>query len=150
MIGPPNSGKSSLISHITGGSPKIADYPFTTRKPHLWACIYEFKRYIFMDTPPLIPESIEEIKILSKRAKIILIILDTTKLEKYAKNKSIIKEIEEYAEKDPRKRIAYVFTKTDKTKEKPTIATKHPVFPVSIKKEKGIEELKEFLFHTKG
>jgi GTP-binding protein len=139
LIGPPNSGKSTLISLITGASPKIADYPFTTKEPHLWTYIHDFSRYILMDTPPLIPESVEEIKTLSKRAKIILIILDTTKLEKYAKNKSIIKEIEEYAEKDPRKRIAYVFTKTDKTKEKPTITTKHPVFPVSIKKEKGID-----------
>ena len=146
LIGPPNSGKSTLISLITGASPKIADYPFTTKEPHLWTYIHDFSRYILMDTPPLIPESVEEIKTLSKRPKTILILQDATQLEKYAKIKNIIKEIEEYAGDSSRKRIAYVFTKTDKTKEKPTIATKHPVFKVSAKEEKGLEELKKFLF----
>jgi len=147
IIGPPNSGKSSLIACITGASPKIADYPFTTRNPHLWTHIHEFSRYIFMDTAPLIPESVELIKTLSRRAKTFLIVLDCTQLEKKNGGKIILKEFEEYVEKDPRKRIAYVLTKTDKEKENPTLATRYPVFPVSVKEEEGIEELKEFLFN---
>lgn len=146
LTGPPNSGKSSLISFLTGASPKIANYPFTTKKPHLWTYIHDFSRYIFMDTPPLIKESIEKIKILSRRAKIILIILDGSKPEKAVKAKMILKDIEEYAENNPAKKLAYVLAKADKVKEKPTIATAYPVFPVSIKEKTGIEELKKFLF----
>lgn len=147
VIGPPNSGKSSLIACITGASPKIADYPFTTRNPHLWTHIHEFSRYIFMDTAPLIPESVEEIKTLSRRAKIILIVLDSTQLEKATKVKMIIKNIEEYVERDTHKQIAYVLTKTDTVKEEPAIATIHPVFSVSVNKNEGIEKLKKFLFN---
>jgi len=146
VIGPPNSGKSSLIACITGNSPKIAGYPFTTKRPRLWTYTHNFSRYVFLDTPPLIPEAAEEIKILLRRAQTLLIVLDSTQLYKTAEIKLIIKEFEDYFDIDPSREIAYVLTKTDQPKAKKVIVTRHPVFPVSFKKEEGIQELKKFLF----
>ncbi len=33
LLGPPNVGKSTFISHVSNAKPEIKDYPFTTREP---------------------------------------------------------------------------------------------------------------------
>ena len=33
LVGPPNSGKSSLVDALTHASPEVAEYPCTTREP---------------------------------------------------------------------------------------------------------------------
>lgn len=53
VIGPPNTGKSSIVSILTGAKTKIADYPYTTIEPV--PGMYRFKDVLFqlIDTPPL-------------------------------------------------------------------------------------------------
>ncbi len=53
IMGPPNSGKSTILSKLTNAKPHIAPYPYTTKKPDVGMIEYENVKIQFVDTPPL-------------------------------------------------------------------------------------------------
>lgn len=55
LVGPPNSGKSSLLATLTNASPEIADYPFTTRLPLAGMMQFENIQIQLVDLPPISP-----------------------------------------------------------------------------------------------
>jgi ribosome-interacting GTPase 1 len=53
FLGPPNAGKSKLLSVLTKASPVVAPYPFTTREPVPGMMEYEDVRVQLVDLPPV-------------------------------------------------------------------------------------------------
>jgi ribosome-interacting GTPase 1 len=53
LLGPPNSGKSSLLAALTHAHPEIGDYPFTTRAPLPGMTAFEDVPMQLVDTPPV-------------------------------------------------------------------------------------------------
>lgn len=53
VLGAPNSGRSLLISQLSGAELAVGDYPFTTRTPHPAMMTYQNVRMQLVDTPPI-------------------------------------------------------------------------------------------------
>ncbi|OGP70882.1 MAG: hypothetical protein A2Y80_09105 [Deltaproteobacteria bacterium RBG_13_58_19] len=59
LLGPPNTGKSSLLAALTKAQPQVADYPYTTRTPLAGMMRFENVQVQLLDTPPLGEEYLE-------------------------------------------------------------------------------------------
>jgi ribosome-interacting GTPase 1 len=56
LIGPPNSGKSSLHARLTGSAAHVAPYPFTTQHPEPGMMPFEDIHFQLVDLPAVSPE----------------------------------------------------------------------------------------------
>jgi|UniRef100_A0A7C5AKP1 ribosome-interacting GTPase 1 len=59
LLGPPNTGKSSLLAALTKAQPLIADYPYSTRIPVAGMMRFENVQVQLVDLPPLAEEHLE-------------------------------------------------------------------------------------------
>lgn len=96
LVGPPNSGKSSLLAAMSGASPEIAPYPFTTRMPQPGMVRYENVQIQLLDYPPLSTEFMPPWLLSTLRAADALLIVfdleDDDVLEHYEMVMGILKE----------------------------------------------------------
>jgi len=77
VIGLPNSGKSQLVASITNASPTVAEYPFTTHGAMPGMMEFENIQIQLIDTPPLVPQSIEWwLRHMLIRADALLVVVD--------------------------------------------------------------------------
>jgi hypothetical protein len=148
ILGPPNSGKTSLINILTGANYKTADYPFTTTLPQPAMMEFEDIQIQLVDTPPLTKEFCPGwLKNITKTSDLILILFDAGDFE-------IQKRIEEFEEilenwnlKD--KKLLFLVNKIDLLKEDElkTILQKTRIeFGISVLKKINLEELKRKIF----
>jgi ribosome-interacting GTPase 1 len=59
IVGPPNTGKSSLVGALTHATPEVGDYPFTTREPVPGMMPFEDIAFQLVDLPPISDQHIE-------------------------------------------------------------------------------------------
>ena len=56
LIGPPNSGKSTLHDRLTGSHATVGEYPFTTQFPQPGMMPYNDVAFQLIDLPPITPD----------------------------------------------------------------------------------------------
>jgi small GTP-binding protein len=59
LVGPPNVGKSLLLSRLTRATPEVAPYPFTTHQPTAGMMDWEDVRIQLIDLPPITADVME-------------------------------------------------------------------------------------------
>ncbi|GMV06384.1 MAG: hypothetical protein AMXMBFR53_26600 [Gemmatimonadota bacterium] len=59
LVGPPNAGKSSLVSALTHAKPEVAPYPMTTHQATPGMMTFEDVAFQLVDLPPVCREHVE-------------------------------------------------------------------------------------------
>lgn len=96
LIGPPNSGKSSLIQALTNARPEIGDYPFTTHTPAPAMMAYQNIQIQLIDTPPITRDYMEPWHSeLIKGSDGVLIILDLGSLDPAGDYRVLVDKLKE-------------------------------------------------------
>lgn len=77
LIGPPNSGKSTILDYFTNAKPLVADYPYSTTKPLAGMMEFETVQYQLVDTPPVSEELLETFVLnLVRQGDLIVVVVD--------------------------------------------------------------------------
>jgi len=77
LVGPPNAGKSTLLSVLTNAKPEVATYPFSTITPVPGMMPFEDIQIQLLDLPPIAPEYTEPwVYSLIRSADLALVVLD--------------------------------------------------------------------------
>jgi hypothetical protein len=81
LLGPPNSGKSSLLSKLTNAKPKITEHPFTTINPEIGSMNFHGVKAQIVDLPSIGSEFFD-IGIVNTADLVIQVVENISDLEK--------------------------------------------------------------------
>lgn len=96
LVGPPNVGKSALVTALTNASPEVAPFPHTTWKPTPGMMPVANIQIQLIDTPPLNRDYVEsELIDLIRRADVIAIMVDLN-TDPVKQLEETVKLLEEY------------------------------------------------------
>ena len=104
LVGLPNAGKSTFLAAVSNARPKIADYPFTTLVPNLGVVGIDGAEFVMADIPGLIEGASEGrglgMQFLAhvERCKVLLHLVDGTSSTITKDYRTIVTELEAYAE----------------------------------------------------
>lgn len=165
IIGPVNTGKSSLISVMTNLEPNIAEYPFTTRIPQPGMMFHHGIPIQLVDTPALDPNVTERwISGLIRNADMAVLTLDLARddlLEQWEAAHAVLEDLkiklipsdgEKVFEESGWAHLPSIYLGNkcamDEAEERLSILTEliedlPPIHPVSARTGSGLEEFKE-------
>ncbi|MBE0478466.1 50S ribosome-binding GTPase [Candidatus Aerophobetes bacterium] len=165
LIGPPNTGKSSILSALTRASPEIAPYPFTTHQPLVGMMEYEDIKIQLVDTPPIAEEFvIPWLGEIIKKGNLLVAVLDLGRDDILEQMEAILEKLKELKvepeneKKDDEKgilykKIAIIANKQDLDAEqvrlsilKEFYAQRFPLISGSVKFSQDMEKLKEKIY----
>jgi len=121
LVGRPNAGKSTFLSKISNAHPKIAEYPFTTTKPHLGIVrlLNEYSSFVVADIPGIIEDCHKGrglgIRFLRhiERTKILAILVDAVSENPQKDADVLLNELAQYSEALVQKPKCFILTKID-------------------------------------
>jgi ribosome-interacting GTPase 1 len=95
LLGPPNSGKSSLVALLSSAAPKIAPYPFTTALPYPAMMPYEDVQVQLVDLPPVASGHLEFWTVnIIRNADAVLLVADASDERSLDMLEEVISELE--------------------------------------------------------
>ncbi len=154
LVGLPNAGKSTFLAAVSNARPKIADYPFTTLVPNLGVVGIDGAEFVMADIPGLIEGASEgrglgtQFLAHVERCKVLLHLVDGTSSTITKDYRTIVTELEAYAEALGDKTRITALNKCDALDAK-TIATRRkalekasggPVFVISGVSGQGLQD----------
>lgn len=146
LLGPPNSGKSSLLRAMTHAQPEVAPYPFTTHSPTPGMAQFEDVQIQLVDLPPLAPDWVEPwVAQVLRRADHTLLVVGADDPDDLSEIEFIERQLEEW--KLPRPRVMAV-NKVDQPGGRDNFAVlaelydgQYECLPVSAETREGLDEL---------
>jgi hypothetical protein len=145
FVGRENVGKSSMLNLLTEAKPKIAQYPFTTKKPIVGMMTYGGIEFQIIENPSFGSEYYD--RGIVHTADIILLVVT---------NLSQISELKKELDRERGKQII-LYNKSDtlNSNEKRKVSAnlqskKYNFILVSTKTKEGVEEIKEKLLENSG
>jgi GTP-binding protein len=161
LVGYPNAGKSTLLTHISNARPKIAPYPFTTLTPHIGVVdLANYRRVTVADIPGLIEGASENVGLGHDflrhivRCKLLVFVLDmagSEGREPLDDLQKLRKELDLYDPTLSERPWIVVANKMDLTGAKTKLRQfktryrKLEIFPVCAEKSEGLDALKKRL-----
>ena len=147
IVGPANSGKSSLLNALTNANAKVAPYSFTTEIPQPAMMPYENILIQLVDTPPLIKGSPPWLKGILKAADGLLAIFDLSPENLVGDIKNLQDLLSNWGITD--KKILFLGNKADLKKSRENLRKIEPQYKIKIiscLERTGVKELKKEIF----
>jgi ribosome-interacting GTPase 1 len=171
FLGPPNAGKSRLLTRLTKATPQVAPYPFTTREPVPGMMDYEDVRVQLIDLPPVTADHYDHfITDITRSADAAVLFLDLSDDEGPAATQAVIDRLrlarrelvggDSPADADPATyylKTLLAATKADDEAAdvrlelaRETFSGRFPTYVISAERGTGLEEFRKAVYDLLG